>query len=317
MLDRFNRDLTYLRVSITDRCNLRCTYCMPEEGIESMPHEEILSFEELYTIIEKFVNLGVKKLRITGGEPLVRQDVVEFVRKVSQLKQLDDIAMTTNGVRLKALAKPLKDAGLHRVNISLDTLNHDRYKLMSRGGQLRNVLEGIHEALRIGLKVKLNCVVNQGINDDEISDFIQLTHDWGVDVRFIELMPIGSNIAYAQKHFYSNELILLNHPELKSVIADDPSSPARYYKLDNTKGKVGFISPLSCNFCAYCNRLRLTPDGKLKPCLHSDIEIDLKTPLRANQDILPLILESYQVKPEKHLLDEHQMIVRHMSQIGG
>ena len=317
MLDRFNRDLTYLRVSMTDRCNLRCTYCMPEEGVETLLHEEILSFEELYTIIEKFVGLGVKKLRITGGEPLVRKDVVEFVRKVSQLKRLDDIAMTTNGVLLKSFAESLKEAGLHRVNISLDTLNHDRYKLMSRGGQLRNVLEGIHEALRVGLKVKLNCVVNSGINDDEISDFIQLTQDWGVDVRFIELMPIGSNIAYAKKYFYSNELILLQHPELKSVIADDPSSPARYYKLENAKGKVGLISPLSCNFCAYCNRLRLTSDGKLKPCLHSDIEIDLKTPLRAKQDILPLILESYQVKPEKHLLDEHQMIVRHMSQIGG
>lgn len=317
MRDQFNRDLTYLRVSITDRCNLRCTYCMPVEGVETMPHDELLSYEELYSVIEKFVSLGVKKLRITGGEPLVRKDVVKFIEQVAKLDKLEDIAMTTNGLLLKELALPLKKAGLHRVNISLDTLDQNRYKLMTRGGELKSVLEGIQTAKEVGLKIKLNCVVNKGINDDEVGRFIQLTQDWGVDVRFIELMPIGQNIQYAQEHFYSNEIILNQFPELKPVKAEDPSSPARYYQLDGAKGKVGLISPLSCNFCAYCNRLRLTPDGKLKPCLHSDIEIDLKTALRNNQDILPLILESYQIKPEKHLLDEHKMIVRQMSQIGG
>ena len=317
MRDQFNRDLTYLRVSITDRCNLRCTYCMPVEGVETMPHDELLSYEELYSVIEKFVSLGVKKLRITGGEPLVRKDVVKFIEQVAKLDKLEDIAMTTNGLLLKELALPLKKAGLHRVNISLDTLDQNRYKLMTRGGELKSVLEGIQTAKEVGLKIKLNCVVNKGINDDEVGRFIQLTQDWGVDVRFIELMPIGQNIQYAQEHFYSNEIILNQFPELKPVKAEDPSSPARYYQLEGAKGKVGLISPLSCNFCAYCNRLRLTPDGKLKPCLHSDIEIDLKTALRNNQDILPLILESYQIKPEKHLLDEHKMIVRQMSQIGG
>lgn len=317
MRDQFNRDLTYLRVSITDRCNLRCTYCMPVEGVETMPHDELLSYEELYSVIEKFVSFGVKKLRITGGEPLVRKDVVKFIEQVAKLDKLEDIAMTTNGLLLKELALPLKKAGLHRVNISLDTLDQNRYKLMTRGGELKSVLEGIQTAKEVGLKIKLNCVVNKGINDDEVGRFIQLTQDWGVDVRFIELMPIGQNIQYAQEHFYSNEIILNQFPELKPVKAEDPSSPARYYQLDGAKGKVGLISPLSCNFCAYCNRLRLTPDGKLKPCLHSDIEIDLKTALRNNQDILPLILESYQIKPEKHLLDEHKMIVRQMSQIGG
>lgn len=317
MRDQFNRDLTYLRVSITDRCNLRCTYCMPVEGVETMPHDELLSYEELYSVIEKFVSLGVKKLRITGGEPLVRKDVVKFIEQVAKLDKLEDIAMTTNGLLLKELALPLKKAGLHRVNISLDTLDQNRYKLMTRGGELKSVLEGIQTAKEVGLKIKLNCVVNKGINDDEVGRFIQLTQDWGVDVRFIELMPIGQNIQYAQEHFYSNEIILNQFPELKPVKAEDPSSPARYYQLDGAKGKVGLISPLSCNFCAYCNRLRLTPDGKLKPCLHSDIEIDLKTALRNNQDILPLILESYQIKPEKHLLDEHKMIARQMSQIGG
>lgn len=317
MRDQFNRDLTYLRVSITDRCNLRCTYCMPEEGVESMPHEELLSYEELFIVIEKFVELGVKKLRITGGEPLVRKDVVKFIEKVASLNKLEDIAMTTNGILLKELAIPLKKAGLHRVNISLDTMNPERYRYMTRGGDLRTVIDGINVAKEAGLKIKINCVVNKGINDDEIGQFIQLTKEWGVDVRFIELMPIGQNIQYAQNHFYSNEMILSQFPELKEVKAEDISSPARYYQLEGAQGKVGLISPLSCNFCAYCNRLRLTPDGKLKPCLHSDIEIDLKTALRTNQDIVPLILESYKIKPEKHLLDEHKMIVRQMSQIGG
>ena len=317
MRDQFNRDLTYLRVSITDRCNLRCTYCMPEEGVESMPHEELLSYEELFIAIEKFVELGVKKLRITGGEPLVRKDVVKFIEKVASLNKLEDIAMTTNGILLKELAIPLKKAGLHRVNISLDTMNPERYRYMTRGGDLRTVIDGINVAKEAGLKIKINCVVNKGINDDEIGQFIQLTKEWGVDVRFIELMPIGQNIQYAQDHFYSNEMILSQFPELKEVKAEDISSPARYYQLEGAQGKVGLISPLSCNFCAYCNRLRLTPDGKLKPCLHSDIEIDLKTALRTNQDIVPLILESYKIKPEKHLLDEHKMIVRQMSQIGG
>ena len=317
MRDQFNRDLTYLRVSITDRCNLRCTYCMPEEGVESMPHEELLSYEELFIVIEKFVELGVKKLRITGGEPLVRKDVVKFIEKVASLNKLEDIAMTTNGILLKELAIPLKKAGLHRVNISLDTMNPERYRYMTRGGDLRTVIDGINVAKEAGLKIKITCVVNKGINDDEIGQFIQLTKEWGVDVRFIELMPIGQNIQYAQDHFYSNEMILSQFPELKEVKAEDISSPARYYQLEGAQGKVGLISPLSCNFCAYCNRLRLTPDGKLKPCLHSDIEIDLKTALRTNQDIVPLILESYKIKPEKHLLDEHKMIVRQMSQIGG
>ena len=194
MRDQFNRDLTYLRVSITDRCNLRCTYCMPVEGVETMPHDELLSYEELYSVIEKFVSLGVKKLRITGGEPLVRKDVVKFIEQVAKLDKLEDIAMTTNGLLLKELALPLKKAGLHRVNISLDTLDQNRYKLMTRGGELKSVLEGIQTAKEVGLKIKLNCVVNKGINDDEVGRFIQLTQDWGVDVRFIELMPIGQNI---------------------------------------------------------------------------------------------------------------------------
>jgi cyclic pyranopterin phosphate synthase len=242
---------------------------------------------------------------------------VNFIESVARIKTLEDLSMTTNGLLLKTYAKALKEKGLHRVNVSLDTLRPDRFSLLTRGGNLQDVLDGIETAKQVGLGVKLNCVVNKGINEDEIDDFIQLTKTWGFDVRFIELMPIGDNLDYAKEHFYSNDQILLKHPELVPVKADDPSSPARYYQMDGAKGKVGLISPLSCKFCAQCNRLRLTPDGKLKPCLHSDLEIDLKTPLRNGEDILPYIQEALDVKPEKHLLDDHQTILRQMSRIGG
>lgn len=317
MRDQFGRDLTYLRVSVTDRCNLRCTYCMPEEGVEPMTHDEILSLEELYYVVREFVQLGVTKLRLTGGEPLVRRNIIPFIESVSRLEQLKDISMTTNGILLKTMAKDLQKHGLHRVNVSLDTLRADRFRLLSRGGNIQDVLDGIDAVKEAGLKVKLNCVVNRGINDDEIIDFITLTKTWGVDVRFIELMPIGKNIDYAHEHFYSNDEILQHHPQLKPVKAEDPSSPAKYYQFEDAKGKVGLISPLTCSFCANCNRLRLTSDGKLKPCLHSDLEIDLKTPLREGADIRPYMLQAYTIKPEKHLLEEHRTIVRQMSRIGG
>lgn len=317
MIDQFGRDLRYLRIALTDRCNYRCRYCMPEEGIQQLAHHELLTLEELYHVVHLFVTLGVTKLRLTGGEPLVRSDMMNFLGSVSQLKPLEDIALTTNGAYLKKMAADLKRHGLHRVNVSLDTLREDRFRYITQTGQLTDVLEGIEEAKRVGLKIKINTVINKGINDDEIADFIQLTKDWGVDVRFIELMPIGDNVEYATKHFYSNETILKNFPELNAIASDDPSSPARYFQYQDAKGRVGLISPLSCNFCSQCNRLRLTPEGLLKPCLHSDIEIDLKTPLREGKDILPYIMEAVRVKPERHLLEQHKTIVRNMSQIGG
>lgn len=285
--------------------------------MEHLKHSEILSFEELYTVVREFVQLGVTKVRITGGEPLVRQGILNFIGSVAQLKPIEDLAITTNGSLLKSMAQALKDRGLHRVNLSLDTLRPDRFQRLTRGGNLQDVLDGLHEAMRVGLKVKINCVLNRGINDDEIDSFIQLTETLGIDVRFIELMPIGDNVQYALTHFLSNESILEAHPELVQIDAEDPSSPAKYYQYKNAKGKVGLISPLSCNFCGQCNRLRITPEGYLKPCLHSDIELDLKTPLREGKSILPVIKEAFAVKPEKHLLEEHKTIIRGMSRIGG
>ncbi len=317
MIDQFGRDLRYLRIALTDRCNYRCRYCMPEEGIQQLDHSELLTLEELYHVVHLFVTLGVTKLRLTGGEPLVRSGMLNFLASVSQLKPLEDIALTTNGAYLKSMAVELKRHGLHRVNISLDTLREDRFRYITQTGHLTDVLESIEEAKRVGLKIKINTVINKGINDDEIADFIQLTKDWGVDVRFIELMPIGDNVEYATKHFYSNETILKNFPELTAIASDDPSSPARYFQYQDAPGKVGLISPLTCNFCSQCNRLRLTPEGLLKPCLHSDIEIDLRTPLREGKDLIPYIMEAVRVKPERHLLEQHKTIIRNMSQIGG
>jgi GTP 3',8-cyclase len=317
MIDRFGRDINYLRVSVTDRCNFRCQYCMPHDGVKTMNHKDLLSFEEMFLVIHQFVSIGVKKVRLTGGEPLVRKGILGFIQSLSRISALEDIALTTNGALLKLMAGDLKRSGLHRVNVSLDTLKADRFTRLTRGGNLQDVLDGINEARRVGLKVKLNCVLNKDINIDEIADFVKLSRDWQLDVRFIELMPIGENVGYAMENYISTQEVLRQCPDLVSVDAIDPSSPARYFQLPDAIGKVGLISPLSCNFCNDCNRLRLTPDGKLKPCLHNDIEIDLRTPLRNGENIMPLILEAIQVKPEKHLLDQHKTIVRQMSQIGG
>lgn len=317
MKDNFGRDLNYLRISITDRCNLRCLYCMPEDGVELLHHDEILSFEELYQIVKVFVELGVTKLRITGGEPLVRLGLVDFIRRISNFKELNDIALTTNGVLLDTMAEELYKSGLHRVNVSLDSLKESSYKLLTRGGTLQQTRRGIQKAIDVGLKVKINVVVNKGINDDEVDDLISLAHLYDIDVRFIELMPIGTQVEYAYKHFVSNDSLIEIRPYLIPIKASDPSSPARYYKIEGKKGTIGFISPLSCNFCSHCNRLRITPEGKLRPCLHSDLEIDLKELIRQGKDIKPSIVLAYSIKPEKHLLDEHKTILRQMSQIGG
>ncbi|PKM64887.1 MAG: GTP 3',8-cyclase MoaA [Firmicutes bacterium HGW-Firmicutes-20] len=317
MIDRFGRDINYLRVSVTDRCNYRCQYCMPHNGVKTMAHEDLLSFEEMYMVIHNFVSLGVKKVRLTGGEPLVRRGILGFIQSLSRIKALEDIALTTNGSLLKEMAADLKKSGLHRVNVSLDTLNPERFKRLTRGGSLQEVLDGIKQAENVGLTVKLNCVLNKDINIDEIRDFVQLSRDWKMDVRFIELMPIGENVDYALNHFVSTKEVLKQCPDLIATEAIDPSSPARYYRLPEAVGKVGLISPLSCNFCHDCNRIRLTPDGKLKPCLHNDLEIDLRTPLRNGENIMPYLMDAITVKPEKHLLDQHQTIVRQMSQIGG
>ncbi|MCF6465154.1 GTP 3',8-cyclase MoaA [Clostridium sp. Cult2] len=318
MKDSFGRNITYLRISVTDLCNLRCKYCMPEEGITKVHHKDILSVEEIEEIAKVFVKLGVNKIRLTGGEPLLRPGILDIVEKIGRLEGLKDFALTTNGILLKKYAKELKLRGINRVNISLDTLDENKYNNITRIGKLKDVMEGIEAAKEVGLTpIKINTVLIGGFNDDEIEDMVRLTEKEDIDVRFIELMPIGEAIKYESKYFISNELVLKKVPELIEIERKDISSPAVYYKLPNAKGRVGLINPISCKFCEYCNRIRLTAQGKLKLCLHSRDEIDLKEALRKGQDLERIIVEAIGEKPESHNLESGVYVTKKMYQIGG
>ncbi|MBU5438788.1 GTP 3',8-cyclase MoaA [Tissierella sp. MSJ-40] len=318
MKDSYGREINYLRISLTDRCNLRCVYCMPEKGIEKVSHEDILTLEEVYEITEAFVDLGINKIRFTGGEPLTRKGIVSLIERVSKLSGVKDLAMTTNGLLLEKFSAALKEAGLNRVNISLDTLKEEKYIYITRGGKLGEILKGIEEARKVGLTpIKINTVLIGGFNDDEIIDFVKLTEKEEIDVRFIELMPIGEAAPWAKEKFVSNSIVLDKVRELAQVEREDNSSPAVYYKLPNGKGRVGLINPITCKFCENCNRIRLTSQGKLKLCLHSNKEIDIKEALRNGEDIKKLITKSILEKEESHKLEEGKYIRRNMNQIGG
>lgn len=315
MLDGFNRKINYLRISVTDLCNFRCKYCMPEDGVCKINREDILTYEELYYITHLFVEGGVDKVRITGGEPLIRKGIIHFIEALGHIEKIKDFAMTTNGSYLKKYAKDLKKAGLDRVNISLDTLNPKTFKKLTKG-DLKDVLEGIDVAFDEGLKIKINTVLLKGINDDEINNFLNLTMDRDIDVRFIEVMPIGPVADYAKEKFISGDEIIKTH-NLRKIENDDISSPAKLYKLEGSRGRIGFIEPMSHNFCENCNRMRLTADGKLKPCLHSDSVVDIKTPLRKGEDIRRYIDEAMSIKPLRHHLLEGESIESAMNSIGG
>lgn len=318
MKDSYGREINYLRISLTDRCNLRCIYCMPQRGIEKVSHEDILILEEVYEITEAFVDLGINKIRFTGGEPLTRKGIVNLIEKVSKLSGVKDLAMTTNGILLEKFSASLKEAGLNRVNISLDTLKEEKYAYITRGGKLEEILKGIEEARKVGLTpIKINTVLIGGFNDDEIIDFVKLTEKEEIDVRFIELMPVGEAAPWAKEKFVSNSMVLDKVKELVPVEREDNSSPAVYYKLPNGKGRVGLINPITCKFCENCNRIRLTSQGKLKLCLHSNKEIDIKEALRNGEDIKKLITKSILKKEESHKLEEGKYINRNMNQIGG
>ena len=317
MKDLYGREINYLRISVTDLCNLRCQYCMPQSGVCKLEHDDVLSIEEFYEIASAFVSLGVSKIRITGGEPLVKNGIIELIEKISSLG-VKDLAMTTNGLLLPEYAQDLKKAGLDRVNISLDTLDYKKYSEITRGGDLFKVLKGIEEAKRVGLTpIKINTVLIGDFNIDEIENLVYITKEEEIDVRFIELMPIGEASDWASKKFVSNDMILERVPELEKTVAKDLSSPAVYYKLPDGKGKVGIINPISCKFCDACNRVRLTSTGKLKLCLHSDDEIDLREVLRSGGDLKEAIKNSILKKPEEHHLEEGQFIKRNMNEIGG
>jgi len=316
--DNFNRKIEYLRISVTGRCNSRCKYCMPAEGIEFKTHDEILSFEEITNIVSVFAKLGVKKIRLTGGEPLVRRDIVDLVKKISNIEGITEITLTTNGLLLKKYAKQLKEAGLDRVNISIDSLDKEKYSSITRGSNLKDVLEGIEEAKKVGLDpIKLNTVLVKDFNDNEIEDLVNLTKDNNYDIRFIELMTIGDTSNWSKDRYLSNETVLEKMKDLEPTIKKDKSSPADYYQIPGYKGRVGLINPISCSFCSNCNRVRLTSTGNLKLCLHSDVEYDLKKYAYDKVKLEEKLLEIIKEKPKEHKLNQGFVIKKNMFQIGG
>ena len=333
LIDSFGREIVYLRVSLTDRCNFRCIYCSPvEKAFHFIEHKQILRFEEILEIVQAAVEVGITKVRLTGGEPLVRRGVVDFIRQLKKITRLEDISMTTNGYYLSEMARSLHNAGLDRVNISLDSLDREKFKSITGFDGLPKVLDGIDSALREGLTpVKINVVLLKGINDDEVENFIKLTAGRPLTVRFIELMPTNHSLeGISERHFISvkriREKIMDRFPEAKEVLAEKGWGPASYYQLPDAQGMFGFITAVSQHFCAFCNRIRLTAEGNLRPCLLNDTEIELKKGLREippNQPelrkstIQNFLKEAVQAKPLSHRLGAQNGADFNMSQIGG
>jgi GTP 3',8-cyclase len=319
LIDGFQRNISYLRISITDRCNLRCIYCMPPEGIPLVSHNEILSFEEILLIVRSAVDLGIDKIRITGGEPLVRSGIVNLIQMIASVRGIKDISMTTNGILLAQHAQDLADAGLNRINISLDTLKYDRFKKITRMGELSDALKGIEAAKQSGLNpVKINMVPMLGINDDEIGDFAIMSMEAGWHVRFIELMPVNRNAEFVPTHVLREKIECLG--KLEPYVGITGNGSAQYYRFAGSKGSIGFISPVSEPFCETCNRLRLSATGFLYPCLFSDNGSNLKLALKdgANSDKLKeLITSSIASKPKMHCFSSADVDNIKMSQIGG
>lgn len=319
MKDSFKREINYLRISVTDLCNLRCRYCMPELGVEKFSHDNILSVEEIAEIARVCAELGTRKVRLTGGEPLVRRGILEICRKISEIPQIEELCITTNGMLLKKYAKDLREAGVDRLNISIDTLQNKKYKDLTRckisEHPVDDIFEGIEAAKEAGFEnIKLNAVLIGGWNDDEITDFVELTKDNPYQVRFIELMPIGEASSWDKSSFLPNETVLEKAQGLKFV---GESGVAKLYQKEGYKGTIGLISPVNHHFCSQCNRLRLTADGKLKACLHSQKE----TPIRGlhGEELKNVIANKISNKPENYDLgyDHPSSSQRGMSQIGG
>lgn len=323
--DRFQRTINYLRISVTDRCNLRCQYCMPEEGIPLIDHEDILTYEEILRLVTVYGKAGISKIRITGGEPLIRKGIVEFVSRLAQASGIKDLSMTTNGVLLGKFARPLKNAGLKRINISLDTLKSERFKFITRRDKFREVWSGIEEALAVGFfPVKLNVVTINGTNHDEVIDFARLTQRLPLTVRFIEYMPAGKGLWNPDFVFATEKIISVIQElgELIPVREDSDLGPAIRYRFQHGQGEIGFINPVSSHFCDRCNRIRLTADGHLRPCLFSDREIHLKPFLRdgcSDEKLLEMVQKALAQKPKQHHIDtmRFKKCQRTMSAIGG
>jgi cyclic pyranopterin phosphate synthase len=326
LVDRYGRVHRDLRISITDRCNLRCVYCMPEAGLPWIPKPEILTYEEITGIVRAAAHVGVRSIRLTGGEPLIRRDLDQLVGMIAAIPGIDDIALSTNGLLLAAQAPALRAAGLRRVNVSLDTLQEDRFTAIARRPGLGRVLAGIDAAVAAGLgPVKLNCVLMRGTNDDELEAFAALTRERAVHIRFIEVMPVTDNVDLQRNTWISSDEVLERLGalgELHSVPNPHGNGPARTFAYDGAPGTVGVISPLAHDYCDRCNRVRLSADGRLKLCLFGDHLIDLRTPLRNGEGegaIVELLRAAMHVKPERHhlALGETASAMRAFSEIGG
>jgi cyclic pyranopterin phosphate synthase len=309
LTDRYHRPIDYLRVSITDRCDLRCIYCTPLGGSPKLNHDDILSYEEFLHIIQVAVDMGITKVRITGGEPLVRKGVTDFCRRLAALPGLHSLSLTTNGVMLEEFAQDIYSAGIHRINISLDTLQPQKFLRITRRDEFHRVWRGIQAAETVGFNpIKINVVVMRGINEDEVLDLAKLTLERTYHIRFIEFMGLNNDSNWLHEHYVSADEILANLnglAPLEQITSRHTNGPARHFRWPDAKGVVGIISPISHHFCPSCNRIRLTADGKLRNCLFSDQEVDIKSPLRqgaTEADLAHILRDSIDNKPEKHCL---------------
>jgi len=326
LIDRFGRTVDYLRISITDRCDFRCVYCMAED-MTFLPRDQVLSLEEIHTLAKAFAELGVKKIRVTGGEPLVRKGALGLLENIGKIESLHELVITTNGSQLELMAADLKAAGVKRINISLDTLDADKFKAITRTGDLQQVLRGIDAVKAVGFeRIKINAVILKDRNHQEVGDLVQYAVDMGIDISFIEEMPLGIVANHDRSEaYYSSDLIKQDLARRFSLEAslEKTGGPSNYFNVVGTKTRVGFISPHSENFCSTCNRVRLTVEGRLLLCLGNEHSVDLKAVLRANpgnMDVLKqAIIEAMLIKPEKHEFNIHEqpVILRYMSMTGG
>lgn len=325
LIDRCDRKLDYLRISITDRCNLRCIYCVPYDFIPKLAHKEILSYEEILRIVRISVRLGISKVRITGGEPLVRKGVYDFLEQLTKIQGLLDISLTTNGVLLKDNINKIKSAGINRINISLDTLNRKKFRQITGYDFFNQIWEGIVLAKKMGFDpIKINVVPLKGVNDDELLDIAALSIEYPFHIRFIEYMPMGTNNMEIDRHLLAPEIKkrinqLGKLIPIEKIIND---GPAERFKFESARGEIGFIRPISRHFCNTCNRLRLTASGQLRPCLMSDVQVDLKTPLRkecSDDKLTEVFLKAVRQKPSEHNLsiDHPTRVSAQMCAIGG
>ena len=324
LIDQFGRTIEYLRISVTDRCNFRCRYCMPLQGLQWLPKGDILSYEEIREVVSQLAPLGLRRIRITGGEPTIRPQLDTLVRFIRDVPGVEDIALSTNGVKLPELAQPLADAGLNRVNISADSLRHDRIIAIARRDLGFEPVAAAKAAEAAGLSpIKLNVVVMRGVNDDEVVDFARLTLDNPWHVRFIELMPVGALEPLTDEHVVpSDEILARIQDALGALTAGGGpargNGPAAYYRLSGAAGSIGVITPMTHTYCGSCNRVRLTADGRLRTCLFGDHEVDLRTPLRAGLALEPYVRQAMAEKPEAHaLLSRRNGGLRALSQVGG